>query len=72
MQETTENTPTTPNPGSAAAIGQGCVCAIIDNYYGEGVPGSDGSRYWYRSMDCSLHGVKPTDIKDMKESTRNI
>lgn len=45
----------TPNPGSPAAIEQGCTCPVIDNHYGEGFTfcGKEGS-FWIQE-GCPLH-----------------
>ena len=48
----------TPNPGSDAAIKQGCTCPVLDNGHGKGV-GGDGDKFgWWMSADCPLHGEK--------------
>jgi hypothetical protein len=46
-----------PNPGSAAALQQGCTCPIIDNCHGDGELRQDspGPRF-YLDAACSLHG----------------
>jgi hypothetical protein len=49
--------PKQPNPGSKEAQDKGCTCAVIDNHYGNGVPGPDGPMFWMNG-DCPLHGVK--------------
>lgn len=43
-----------PNPGSQAAVEQGCTCAVIDNHHGEGVPHSHGRRFVV-TEGCPLH-----------------
>lgn len=45
-----------PNPGSDAAIKQGCTYPVLDNAHGRGIMG-DGEKhgYWITS-DCPLHG----------------
>ena len=45
-----------PNPGSKAAIAQGCTCPVMDNNRGSGVPNGHGNPpvFWY-SSDCRLH-----------------
>lgn len=40
-----------PNPGSEEAIKQGCICPVIDNHYGEGLPNGD---FWY-TEGCPVH-----------------
>ena len=48
----------TPNPGSDAAIKQGCTCPVLDNGHGRGV-GGNGEKYgWWATEDCPLHGKK--------------
>lgn len=39
-----------PNPGSDAAIRQGCTCPVLDNDHGR------GSGPFWMSIDCQLHG----------------
>ena len=45
-----------PNPGSKAAIAQGCTCPVMDNNRGAGVPNGHGNPpvFWY-SSDCVVH-----------------
>jgi hypothetical protein len=53
---------TIPNPGSDAALDAGCLCAVVDNHYGEGVPvdGPWGGNLWWVNGDCPLHAeIKP-------------
>lgn len=47
-----------PNPGSEEALEKGCTCAIIDNYYGQGVPDGKGGVNFWMSGDCPLHGFE--------------
>lgn len=42
------------NPGSAEAIEAGCTCPRMDNANGRGIPGPDGTLFYYAS-DCPLH-----------------
>jgi hypothetical protein len=49
-----------PNPGSEEAIQQGCLCPVLDNAHGKGIPmpGKNGeiqTAFWM-SGDCPLHG----------------
>ncbi len=45
---------TPPNPGSDAALDQGCRCPVMDNAHGKGsMYGPDA--FWI-SADCPLHG----------------
>jgi hypothetical protein len=54
----------TPNPGSTAAIQQGCTCPVWDNFYGKGIPGTD-PRLFIMTMDCPLHGIDTRiEVKD--------
>jgi hypothetical protein len=52
-----------PNPGSKAAIAQGCTCPVMDNNRGAGVPNGHGNPpvFWY-SSDCTVH-TKGFDLK---------
>lgn len=43
----------TPNPGSQAAIDQGCQCPVMDNHYGEGL----GNGRFYINGECPLHAM---------------
>ena len=49
----------TPNPGSNAAIEQGCTCPVLDNGHGVGAWGGvrnlNGSVTFWTSLDCPLH-----------------
>ena len=46
----------TPNPGSDAAIKQGCTCPVLDNCHGKGV-GRNGEKHgWWITEGCPLHG----------------
>lgn len=49
----------TPNPGSVDAIRLGCLCPVIDNHYGQGMPYPDGPRFWI-SENCPIH----SEVKD--------
>lgn len=33
-----------PNPGSPEAVDAGCLCSVIDNHYGQGMPYRAGPR----------------------------
>lgn len=46
-----------PNPGSAEAIENGCLCPTEDNVRGNGFPcpGVKGPVFWVNG-DCPLHG----------------
>lgn len=45
----------TPNPGSDAALAQGCLCPILDNEHGRGYMGQEG--IFAMAVDCPLHGA---------------
>lgn len=46
-----------PNPGSPEAIAAGCLCPVIDNHHGKGIPvGKDRSPLFWHSANCPLHG----------------
>ena len=53
-----------PNPGSDAAIKQGCKCPEFDNARGRGARGTFDSpqkdKVFWMSSDCPLHGLKET------------
>jgi hypothetical protein len=42
-----------PNPGSKAAIEQGCTCPVLDNGHGHGYMGMEG--IFVYSSGCKLH-----------------
>lgn len=42
-----------PNPGSDAAIEQGCTCPVLDNAHGKGWMGSP-NHFWING-DCPVH-----------------
>ncbi len=56
-----------PNPGSAEAVAAGCLCPVIDNARGEGMPapGPFGGRWWYLSERCPLHGTKDVPVGEV-------
>ena len=55
-----------PNPGSAAAIDQGCLCAVLDNCHGRfppvppGAMGTGPGGGWYITVGCPLHSPRET------------
>jgi len=53
-------TPSTPPPGSDAALALGCTCAVLDNGHGRGITLADGTVLYWISEDCPLHG-RPAD-----------
>ena len=48
-----------PNPGSDAAIKLGCLCPIVDNHYGRGVPMKDGTAAFWQNAVCPVHRLTP-------------
>lgn len=56
-----------PNPGSKEAVEAGCICPVIDNHHGAGIPMEDPRTgepviaFW-RDATCRLHGT-PEMIK---------
>jgi len=50
---------TTPNPGSDAALDQGCTCPVLENGHGRG-----NGPFWFNES-CPLHGA----AEDQEEST---
>lgn len=56
---------TVPNPGSAKARKEGCTCAVIDNHYGQGLPGyrDDELPVFWVDDDCPLHGGRTPTTK---------
>lgn len=47
----------TPNPGSNAAIEQGCECPVLDNGHGRGVLWQGERKFWINAS-CPLHGIE--------------
>lgn len=43
------------NPGSKEAQEHGCICAVMDNHYGQGFP-YNGETCFYINGDCPVHG----------------
>lgn len=61
---------TSPRPGSAEALVEGCTCAVIDNHYGRGY-GGDGERYgWFVTGGCPLHDVDDAISEAARTVTR--
>jgi hypothetical protein len=51
-------------PGSEDARKRGCICPVIGNHYGRGVPKPDGGRdYWVNAM-CMLHNRRENEATD--------
>ena len=46
-----------PNPGSPEAVEAGCLCPVIDNHYGAGMPYPSGPAFWINS-ECPLHNKR--------------
>lgn len=44
-------------PGSKEATDKGCLCPVIDNHHGNGVPQRDGSVLFWHNHDCPMHGL---------------
>lgn len=51
-----ERTPLPPNPGSDAAIAQGCICPVMDNGHGRGWMGQPG--IFVYTDGCPVHAPK--------------
>ncbi len=51
-----------PNPGSVEATDLGCTCPVIDNHFGNGVPGQG---FWITS-GCPLHDTETSEAKGGK------
>ena len=63
----TDTTNAVPNPGSQAAINRGCICPVIDNHHGEGVPMVDGVSFWMND-GCPVHAPGPSNLPVNPES----
>jgi hypothetical protein len=48
---------TKPNPGSAEAIWSGCLCPILDNHRGHGIPQKKGPPLFIYTAECPVHGI---------------
>jgi hypothetical protein len=63
----------TPNPGSDAALAQGCICAVLDNCYGKFAPWPpDG---WYITAGCPVHAAghsEPIDDVNILDDTVQV
>jgi len=44
-----------PNPGSQEAINAGCICAIYDNYHGEGFYYGGTEKCFWITQGCPVH-----------------
>jgi hypothetical protein len=60
----------TPNPGSDAAVKQGCTCPVMDNGHGKGFLWDGASVFWINE-GCPLHRKrKDTNDNDTGNSKR--
>lgn len=48
------------NHGSPEAVASGCLCPVMDNCNGKGLPGAEGL-LWVINGDCPLHGEQEED-----------
>lgn len=48
----------TPDPGSNAAIKQGCICPVLNNARGKGIGGNGAKHGWWITEGYPLHGKK--------------
>lgn len=60
-----------PNPGSQQAREQGCICAVLDNSHGRGVPwprqdGKDPKQYpsFWITEGCPIHAPSSREALD--------
>lgn len=58
-----DTTNAVPNPGSDEAILRGCICPVIDNHYGRGIPLSGGITFWITG-GCPVHYPPQPHTKD--------
>ena len=58
LKERRDMNTTTLNPGSDAAIKQGCDCPVLDNGHGRGIGGNGEKHGWWITEGCPLHGKK--------------
>lgn len=56
--DNTQNAQEPPNPGSKEAQRKGCICPVMDNHYGRGVPDGNGGVNFWMIGGCPLHSVK--------------
>lgn len=59
------NNKNTANPGSQAAIENGCTCPVMDNYHGKGSGyyEDNGDVAFWLDDKCPLHGQEQTRPK---------
>jgi hypothetical protein len=55
------------NPGSADAIGRGCICDFIRNDFGRGKREPDGIAF-HCAETCAVHGVLRNIVTPMTET----
>lgn len=46
---------TEPNPGSEEAQEQGCICPVMDNNHGQGIPDGKGGYVFWMNDNCPVH-----------------
>ena len=46
-----------PPPGSAEAVGRGCLCPVTDNHSGSGYMVRNGLVQYWQNGACPLHGA---------------
>lgn len=56
-----------PNPGSDAAIDQGCTCPVLDNEHGRGAYMADGAPVFYINENCLVHHKAKNPIEQEVE-----
>jgi hypothetical protein len=54
-----------PNPGSDEAVDMGCICPVLDNDYGNGLPYLEGA-FWI-TQGCPIHA--PDIIEEEEDET---
>ena len=50
---------TDPTPGSPVAVERGCICPVLDNAHGQGIPmtpvGDRPVRHFWITAECPVH-----------------
>jgi hypothetical protein len=59
---------TKPNPGTKEAIDAGCICPVLDNNHGKGIPiktkdGTIQTGYWMNGA-CPIHKLPELKAED--------
>ena len=59
---------TNPNPGTKEAIEAGCICPVLDNNHGKGIPvktkdGTIQTGYWMDGA-CPIHKLPELKAED--------